>query len=87
MKSKFPAAIPASSLLALAVQSALASSLPAPAPKIAVSAGSAWGTAADAWAEDTGNLKIGMPSTVNDDRALTFCSAEWGGQAVRKDVH
>lgn len=86
MKPKFPAATPAFSLLALAVQSALASTLPAPAPRVFVGAGSAWGTAADARGGDTGNLKIGMPSTVKDGRALTFCSAEWGGQAVRKDV-
>ena len=80
MKPEFPAAIPTFSLLALAVQSALASTLPAPAPRVVVSAGSAWGAA-------VGNLKIGMPSTVKDGRALTFCPAEWGGQAVRNDVH
>jgi len=87
MKPEFPAAIPTFSLLALAVQSALASTLPAPAPRVVVSAGSAWGAAADAWVGDTGNLKTGMPSTVKDGGASTFCPAEWGGQAVRKDVH
>ncbi len=73
--------VPAVSLIALGVQSALASTVPAPVPRAIVSASSAWGSAADTWAGYTGALNIWVPAAVKGGWTLTFRSAELAAQA------
>ena len=81
MNAKRTLMVPAFSLIALGVQSALASSVPAPVPRAIVSASSAWGTATDTWAGYTGALNIWVPTAVTGGWTLTFRSAELAAQA------
>ena len=81
MKMRFSVALPAFTLLAFAIHSTSASTLPAAVPRAIVSADSAWGTAADSWAGYTGALKIWVPIAVSGGWTLRFRSAELGRQA------
>ena len=81
MNAKRALMVPAFSLIAFGVQSALASSVPAPVPRAIVSASSAWGTATDTWAGYTGALNIWVPTAVTGGWTLTFRSAELAAQA------
>jgi hypothetical protein len=72
--------LPVMTALSFGVQSAWSASLPAPVPRIIVSAASSWGTAADGWAGYTGQLNIWVPSDITGGWTLTFQSAELGKQ-------
>ena len=80
MRKKLIASLPVMTALSFGVQSAWSASLPAPVPRIIVSAASSWGTAADGWAGYTGQLNIWVPSDITGGWTLTFQSAELGKQ-------
>ena len=80
MKKTMMASLPIMSILGLGIQTAWSASLPAPVPRIIVSAASSWGTAADGWAGYTGQLNIWVPSDITGGWTLTFQSAELGKQ-------
>ena len=80
MKKTMMASLPVMSILGLGIQSAWSASLPAPVPRIIVSAASSWGTAADSWAGYTGQLNIWVPSDIQGGWTLKFQSAELGRQ-------
>lgn len=82
MNKKFAGTLPAICLWAVALQPVQGATLPAPVPRVIVSAASAWGTAADSWAGYTGALQLWLPSDTPAGWTLTFRSADLGRQAA-----
>ena len=72
--------VPIVAALGLVIPSLEAATLPVPAPRVIVSAASAWGTAADSWAGYTGQLNVWVPSAVSGGWTLKFRSAELAKQ-------
>lgn len=73
--------LPIAAILGLALPRLEAATLPAPSPRIIVSAASAWGTAADSWAGYTGQLSLWVPADIKGGWTLKFRSAQLAQQA------
>jgi chitinase len=73
--------LPMMAAMEFVVPVADAATLPAPVPRVIISAASSWGTAADSWAGYTGQLSIWVPSDVKGGWTLKFRSAELARQA------
>jgi hypothetical protein len=80
MKKRLIASLPLMTAMSLGMQTAWSTSLPAPVPRIIVSAASTWGTAADSWAGYTGRLNIWVPVDIKGGWTLKFQSPELGKQ-------
>ena len=81
MNKQFTRIFPVWGLLALGMDHVHATPVPIPVSRTIVSAASAWGTAADAWAGYTGAVNIWVPVAVKGGWTLSFRSPALGQQA------
>ena len=78
MKTRINACWPILGALSLGAPTAWGATLPAPVPRVIVSAASAWGTATDSWAGYSGKLSVWVPSAITGGWTLKFQSADLG---------
>ena len=81
MKTGIKACYPVLTSLCLGIPVGWSATLPAPVPRVIVSAASSWGSATDSWAGYTGQLNVWVPTAITGGWTLKFQSADLGKEA------